>query len=272
MSEEALIKRVARDLVDSKHAVALTGAGISTESGIPDFRGPEGLWKRYDPSLFTYSNFVRNPEGFWRLWLKVRREAFLTDAQPNPGHLALARLEQMGLLKCVITQNVDGLHQKAGSKNVIEFHGNLRYAKCLSCGSKVELEEAVRRAELGELPPKCGCGGILKPDAVLFEEQIPQDALSAALRHVLRCDLMLIVGTSAVVYPAALLPRVAKEKTVGPLWAIGISSEPGEGPAKVIEINLEPTPLTGSIADYTILGRAGEVLPKVVSEVQRLLG
>ncbi len=267
-----LVKRVAEELVSSDHAVALTGAGISTESGIPDFRGPRGLWKKYDPRLFTYSNFVRDPGGFWRLWLEVRREAFLADATPNPGHAALAKLEQMGILKCIITQNVDGLHQKAGSQNVIEFHGNLRYAKCLSCGTRVSIEAAEEAALRGELPPRCGCGGVLKPDAVFFEEQIPQEALRAALEHALVCDLMLVVGTSAVVYPAALLPRVAKERSTGFLWMMGVVSKPRDKPAKVVEVNLEPTPLTDSVADYTILGRAGEMLPKIVEEVERIVG
>jgi len=271
---EELIRQAARDIVKANKVVALTGAGISTESGIPDFRGPDGLWKKYDPEDFTFSRFISDPARFWSVQISIAMDGFsLFTAEPNPAHYALARLEELGKLDCIITQNIDGLHQKAGSRNVVEFHGNVREAICLSCRSIVSIERAAMKAMEGELPPRCdSCGGVLKPNAVLFGEPIPRDALFKAEEEALLCDLMLVIGTSAVVYPAADLPRIAKEKT-GYRWSV-MGYRPqvlNEYGAKVIEVNGEPTPLTGIISDYIIEGRIGEVVPRIVEEVEKLL-
>lgn len=247
--DRRLIEQAARDLLSSRWAVALTGAGISVESGIPDFRSPGGLWSRFDPMEYAHiDSFRRNPEKVWEM-IKEMLE-LTTQAKPNPAHLALAELEEMGLLKAVITQNVDGLHQRAGSKEVIEYHGNHDWLVCIDCGwrrSALDLKPE-------EIPPRCeNCGSIMKPDVVFFGEPIPWRAQVRALEEAQRCDLMLVIGTSAVVYPAADLPRIAK--------AHG---------AKVIEVNLEPTVLTETFSDYLIQGKAGEILPEIVKEVKRL--
>ncbi|MDY6892658.1 MAG: Sir2 family NAD-dependent protein deacetylase, partial [Chloroflexota bacterium] len=169
---------------------------------------------------------------------------------PNPGHRALAELERLGLLKCVITQNMDGLHPKAGSRNVVEYHGSVHKLRCPACGSRYTLDEVSFR----ELPPRCTCGGAMKYDVVHFKEPIPFDVMERSEREALECDLMLICGTSAVVYPFANLPRVGKM---------------GLGPsARIIEINAEPTPLTREgVSDYFIQGKTGEILPQIVKKV-----
>ena len=267
MEAERLLEEAARRIATSKHCVALTGAGISTESGIPDFRGPKGLWRKYDPEDFTLRSFLSNPAKYWRLHLEIF--AGLDRAKPNPAHFALAELERLGKLKCVITQNVDGLHQKAGSRHVVELHGNLGKARCLSCGREYPMGEVEGRVAGGENPPKCSCGGLLKPTVVFFEEPLPFEAFRKAEEEALKCDLMLVVGTSAVVYPAAELPYLAKFKfrPSSPLW---FSSGLGEGKAAIIEVNMEATPLTG-IADLSLFGKAGKILPRLVERVRSML-
>ncbi len=275
-SEEE-IKKAAKDIINSEKIVVLTGAGISTESGIPDFRGKDGLWTKYDPEDFTYSRFLQNPAKYWEMSVELAEFLLTAEPMPNPAHLALARLEELGKLKCIVTQNVDGLHQAAGNTDVIEFHGNLRRVVCIACGEHFPHELALEKAINGELPPLCdNCKGVLKPDAVLFEEPIPRHALERALQEARDCDLMLVIGTSAVVYPAAELPRIAKERDSYRASLFGFSSQSRvldytKG-AKVIEINAEPTPLTGIVSDYLIEGKAGEILPKIVKEVEALLG
>jgi len=274
---EEEIKRAAKDIVASEKIVALTGAGISTESGIPDFRGKDGLWTKYNPEDFTYSKFLQDPANYWKMSLEIGELFLSAEPKPNPAHLALARLEELGKLRCIITQNVDGLHQAAGNTDVIEFHGNLRRVVCISCGERFPHDLALEKASNGELPPRCDkCKGILKPDAVLFEEPIPRYALERSLEEARICDLMLVVGTSAVVYPAAELPRIAKERDGYRAGLFGLYPsrkvvDHTRG-AKVIEINAEPTPLTGIISDYLIEGKAGEILSKIVKEVEKLLG
>ena len=171
------------------------------------------------------------------------------NAKPNSGHIALAEIEKMGYLKEIITQNVDNLHQEAGNTEVIEFHGNFRRAVCLSCGKYYSM----RDIPLEVLPPRCECNGVLKPDAVFFGEPIPEDAFRRANEASQKCKLMLVIGTSAVVYPAASVPRIAKQSG-----------------AIVIEINAEPTPLTGYISDYILIGKAGDILPEIVKEMKNL--
>lgn len=245
--KSALIKRAAKDILNSQKTIALTGAGISVESGIPDFRSAQGLWSKYDPEEYAHiSAFRSNPEKVWRM-LKEMTELVL-GAEPNPAHIALAELERMGLLSAVITQNVDGLHQRAGSKAVIEFHGSNQWLVCLECGHRQESASL----STADIPPRCPtCGSILKPDVVFFGEPIPWEAQTRAFEEAQTCELVLVIGTSAVVYPAGGIPIVAKRSG-----------------AKVAEINVEPTALTGSVSDYLLQGPASKILAKIVEEVK----
>jgi NAD-dependent deacetylase len=254
-----LIERTAADLKNSRYAIVLTGAGMSTEFGIPDFRGPKGIWttdKAAEAKAYErYELFLSDPKSYWEEMLgeKGTHGAFYNDlrkAEPNPGHRALAELEESGMVKCVITQNIDGLHVKAGSKNVIEYHGSVQKLRCHSCGLRCGFEEV----SFEKLPPCCSCGGVLKYDVVHFREPIPFDVMEKAEKEAMECDLMLICGTSAVVYPFANLPRMAK---------LGRKSG-----ATIIELNAEPTPLTREgVSDYMIQGRTGEILPEIAEEV-----
>ena len=245
--KRALIKRAAKDILNSQKTIALTGAGISVESGIPDFRSAQGLWSKYDPEEYAHiSAFRSNPEKVWRM-LKEMTELVL-GAEPNPAHIALAELERMGFLSSVITQNVDGLHQRAGSKAVIEFHGSNQWLVCLECGHRQESASL----STADIPPRCPtCGFILKPDVVFFGEPIPWDAQTRAFEEAQTCELVLVIGTSAVVYPAAGIPIVAKRSG-----------------AKIAEINVEPTTLTGSVSDYLLQGPASKILVKIVEEMK----
>ena len=255
-----LIEQAANDLLNSRYAIALTGAGISTESGIPDFRGPKGIWttdKEAEKKAYErYELFLKDPKSYWEevLGLQGTHGAFyneLKKATPNAGHHALAKLEEWGLLKYVITQNIDGLHIKAGSRYVIEYHGNVHKLRCPECGSRFDFE----MISLEKLPPYCRCGGAMKYDIVHFKEPIPSDVMEKAEKEALTCDLMLICGTSAVVYPFAGLPRAAK-------YGNKLST-------KIIEVNADPTPLTSEgISDYFIPGRTGEVLPKLAELIK----
>ncbi len=270
---EELIERAARDLVNAKYAIALTGAGISTESGIPDFRGPSGIWTK-DPeaerrAYRSYERFLEDPKGWWQESLtSPSLLGNLEKAKPNPGHYALAELETMGILKCVITQNVDGLHEKAGTKRALEYHGSLSKLRCISCNSRFSRDEfdldKLRREN--QLPPHCPkCGGIVKTDGVAFGEPIPHDVAQQSLEEAGKCDLMLICGTSAVVYPFAELPRVARHRKAETAYGAGKTSA-----VTIIEINAEPTPLTEEgVSDYLIRGKTGEILPRLVEEVKR---
>jgi len=238
-----VIERLAEAIRSSKCVVVLTGAGVSTASGIPDFRGPQGLWKRVDPGKFEISYFHLNPDEVWSLMFETLGS--LMSAEPNPAHYALAELESMGHLCGIITQNVDGLHQKAGSKNVVEIHGNIGRTTCLSCGASYE----TRTIEFRGVAPRCpSCGGLLKPDVVFFGEMVRD--FDKALELAMRADLFIAVGTSLYVSPANHLPIVAKRR--GALLAI---------------INQEPTALD-DLADIIIRGRAEEVLPKLVNAIR----
>ncbi len=245
-----LIKETARYLVSARHAVALTGAGISVESGIPPFRGEGGLWEKYDPMEFAHINsFMKNPEKVWKIFMGDMKKV-LQAATPNDGHLGLARLEQLGILKTVITQNVDGLHQMAGNTDVIEFHGNFAWLRCLKCDQRFKTVDI----DLTEAPPRCSCGGIFRPECVFFGEMIPPVALARSQQESSQCDVMLVVGTSALVQPAASMPVIAHQSG-----------------AAVIEINPEPTPLTGRTSTVFIAGKAGRIMNELISEVERLL-
>ena len=229
----------------ARFIAALTGAGISAESGLATFRDAQtGLWARYDPrELATPSAFARNPKLVWD-WYAWRREC-VAAAQPNAGHLALAEIERRAPGFILLTQNVDGLHQRAGSRNVIELHGNIGRVKCSREGRIVERWEASADAV-----PRCtSCGAFLRPDVVWFEEMLPQGALAAAEDAARRCDVLLVIGTSAEVYPAAALPALARERG-----------------ASVVEINPNETPLSAA-ADHVLRGASGIALPALVAEL-----
>ena len=270
---EKLVKRAAKDLVESKYAIALTGAGMSTESGIADFRGPKGIWttnKEAEAQAYQrYELFLNDPKAYWEemLGFPGTHGTFYEEvrkAAPNPGHDALAELEALGILKCVITQNIDGLHKKAGSKKVLEYHGSTHALRCISCGSRFARDEV----SLDELPPRCKCGAALKYDVVHFKESIPLDVLEESEKEASRCDLMLICGTSAVVYPFASLPRMARFHSGGLLPGLGGMGH--KASVRIIEVNADPTPLTHEgISDYLIQGKTGEILPRIVEEVKK---
>ncbi len=244
---EQTLEAAAATLARCGHVIALTGAGISVESGIPDFRSPGGLWERFNPMEYAHINtFLEHPERSWEMFLAV--EQILAAASPNPGHVALAELERIGLLRAVITQNIDGLHQRAGSRVVREFHGTHAHLHCVECGRRYPPGHAV-----DEIPPRCDCGAPLKPAVVLFGEAIPQDAALASSRDSDRCDAMLVVGTSAEVYPAAAIPR-----------QVALRGKP------VIVVDVMETSLSREYPQLFLQGTAGEVLPRLVERVVEL--
>jgi NAD-dependent deacetylase len=269
---DSLIEQAATDLLKSHHAIALTGAGMSTESGIPDFRGPNGIWTKNPEAerraYETYHNFLRDPKGYWQDVLSGRSMlGDLTSAQPNPGHHALVDLEKLGILKSVLTQNIDGLHVKAGNKRVLEYHGSILKLRCPSCGTRYERSEYDLQALMREdkLPPRCSkCSSPIKGDVVHFNEPIPQDVAQESMEEAWKCDLMLICGTSAVVYPFAQLPRIARQRRFDEVRSPVTTTT-------IIEVNAEPTPLTAEgISDYLIQGRTAEILPRIVEAVNKL--
>ncbi len=239
------VTQAAAVLARATSVAALTGAGMSTESGLPDFRSPGGLWAEFDPrDIATLSAFHRTPGRFYEFYRK--RLALLATAAPNPGHRALARLEAEGRLVAVITQNVDGLHQAAGSSRVIELHGNLREAACLECHWTGPISMAAEALDRGELPVCSRCSSRVKPNVVLFEELLPESAYQDAQDVCEHVDALLVVGSSSQVTPAAWLPGVAHERGV-----------------PVIIVNDEPTPLD-HLARVILRGRAGIILPAIV--------
>ena len=278
---EQLIERAARDLASSKYAIALTGAGISTESGIPDFRGPQGVWTKNPEAekraYLSYQRFQEDPKGWWHE--RMASSSALGDmgrAMPNAGHYALVEMERVGLLKCVITQNVDALHERAGTQNLLEYHGSTAKLRCISCGMRFRREEfdLERLLQEDRLPPHCpDCRGLVKTDGVGFGEPIPSDVAHRSLEEVWQCDLMIICGTSAVVYPFAQLPRIARQRQteVERATPTGIHAVEKVPATKIIEVNAEPTPLTlEGVSDYIIQGQTGEILPSIVEEAKRL--
>lgn len=223
------------------HLVAFTGAGISVESGVPPFRGPNGLWSSYDPKYLELTYFHRHPDKCWRIFKEIFYEHFAA-ARPNDAHKVLAHLEALGLLKSLITQNIDNLHQLAGSKKVIEFHGNTRNLLCLSCGEITGANPELFRV----LPPRCSCGGILKPDCIFFGEAIPQEAWFESRREMKSADVVLIAGSTGEVYPAASLPHQAAENG-----------------ARIIEINPKESNFTHTITDLFIALPAGRAMNRI---------
>lgn len=221
--------------------MALTGAGISAESGIPTFRGAGGLWRSFRPEeLATPEAFARDPKLVWEWYLW--RRGLIAQAQPNAGHYALVRLEQRTPRFTLVTQNVDGLHDRAGSRNILKLHGDIWEVRCTACGR----QERDERLAFDCLPPRCACGGLLRPAVVWFGEMLPAAVWQAAEEAVRAAEVLLVAGTSAVVYPAAGLVPLARSAG-----------------AKVIEVNLEQTPLSAS-ADCSLRGKAGEILPDLI--------
>ena len=241
-------ERMAEMLLQSHYAGALTGAGISVESGIPDFRSENGLWAKYDPMEYgDIESFRANPAKVWKMLLEM--DTLLGRALPNPGHVALAQLEQQGILKAVVTQNVDSLHQKAGSLQVIEFHGHNRTLRCEECRRRFARENVF----LDKIPPLCSCGSPLRPEFVFFGEEIPLEAYQQAMAAAQHCDLMLVVGTSATVAPASYLPRTAKRRG-----------------AAVVEVNPKATQLSYDTSDLHLAEPAGRALPAVMAALDAL--
>ncbi len=245
---EDKIAQAQQEIQKASHIVVLTGAGISAESGVPIFRGEEGLWQNYRPEeLATPDAFWKDPKLVWE-WYDWRRNA-VKDAKPNPGHYALAELEHYVQKITLITQNIDGLHQIAGSHDVIEMHGNIWQIKCTKCG---EIEQSFE-VPLPELPPKCKkCGELARPNVVWFGEMIDMSVIDAALGAIEQCQVMLIIGTSGVVEPAASMGLVAKQTN-----------------KTVIEINLDETPSAG-LYDIVIREKSGEILPLLFSSNKTL--
>lgn len=251
---ELLAERAADLIYRAGRVVVFTGAGVSTESGIPDFRSPGGIWSRYDPDDFTIQKFLSSAESRKLHWHMLGREGLMADAQPNPAHLAIAELERMGKLDCVITQNVDNLHQKAGNspEKVFELHGNLRWAVCLDCRKRYPLTEIVPLIREDTGVPDCpACKGMLKPAAVFFGEALPVRELTEASNRARNCDLMLVIGSTLVVYPAAYIPMYARQAG-----------------ARLIIINLSATPMD-SAADVLIPAKAGEAMGMVMKHLRK---
>ena len=245
----------AEAIVRARNVVALTGAGMSVESGIPPFRGPGGLWTKHgEPPLNGFEEFLRDPKAAWRARLDPQgpmRELWerLRAAEPNAGHKALVELERLGVLQCLITQNIDDLHRMAGASRVVEIHGNYTLVRCRGCGRRCPREEV----NLVELPPVCyECGSVMKSDTVSFGEPIPPDVLTLCRQATRDCDCMIVAGTSATVYPAAHFP-------------VAVSEHGG----MVIEINPYPTELTPLCA-FSLRGEAGSLLPALVRSIAAL--
>lgn len=253
--DENQFSLVAGLLLASRHAVVFTGAGMSTESGIPDFRSPGGIWDRFDQSAFDYSSFItslQSRQTHWELFRSLSRKV-----APNAAHFGLAELCRLGLVKAVITQNIDNLHQRAGIPDelIMELHGSMKNFTCLECLKKFPLEKIEVLMQSVPIPECPVCGGTLKPDIVFFGESLPRDALELAGAHARESDLFIVIGSTLTVYPAAYMPEYALSSGAG-----------------LVIINLSPTPLD-SMADAVICARAGEVVPEIVKAVKgRLRG
>ncbi len=240
-------------LYRSGKVVVFTGAGVSTESGIPDFRSPGGIWSRYDLDDFTIQRFVSDKAARKRNW-QFRKEFVSANYQPNPAHYAIVELEKLGKLTCVITQNIDGLHHAAGNseERIIELHGTIKYAKCLDCNDHLPLIDVLKRIDGGEDDPHCKkCGGLLKAATVSFGEAMPQDKMYLAERSSQECDLFIVIGSSLIVFPAAGMPLIAKRAG-----------------AKLVIINYTATDMD-SQADVVVHAKAGNVMKAILEMVKQ---
>ena len=247
------IKKAAEIIVDSSYLTCLTGAGISVESGIRPFRGPGGLWtEKGEPSMDGYQRFLDDPEAYWER--RIRRESefasTILNSKPNPGHFALAELEKIGILKSLITQNIDNLHYEAGSENVLEIHGNMLYLRCIECGEKWNMKEF----NIEDIPPRCPeCNGIIKSDTVMFGEPIPREVLRRCFEEAEKSDCMIVAGTSATVAPASSLPFIVKRND-----------------GYLVEANIRPSEIS-DLCDVNIEAPSGKSLPLLVKEIKALL-
>ncbi|MFX1564862.1 MAG: NAD-dependent protein deacylase [Promethearchaeota archaeon] len=246
------IEKAAQMILDSKSTIALTGAGVSTKSGIPDFRGPDGLWTKVNPANFaSVDGFLSDPKSWWEMALEMAPTVL--KAKPNPAHTTLAELERMGLLTIIITQNVDGLHQQAGNQHVLEVHGSLFSGTCTVCQFNVDRKFLQKAMSKRQIPVMCPtCGGLIKLDTVFFGEALPQKELASSIEAARHCKLMLAIGSYLVVYPVASLPTIAKQSG-----------------AKLIIINQEPTPFD-PVADLVFTAEAGETLTAIVRVIKSL--
>lgn len=231
----------------AKGLTAFTGAGISVESGIPPFRGAGGLWEKYDPKYIEIEFFYSHPEESWAEMKKIFFNS-MGIAQPNMTHKTLAKLEELGFLKGIITQNIDNLHQKAGSKKVLEYHGTIDTLLCTKCYKRYKTKETDLSAAL----PKCSCGGILKPDFVFYGEGINPQVYQESLALALQTDVMLVVGTSGEVMPACSLPMIAKQ----------------QNGAVIIEVNTLPSAYTSGISDYFFEQKAGDFFGEIAKRIK----
>ena len=241
-----LIEKLKDIFANSTHLIAFTGAGLSAESGIPTYRGAGGLWTKYDPGIYANINyFLEDPSYYWNFF-REERYPVIKQAKPNVAHYSLVKWEKEGKLSHVITQNIDGLHQKAGQSNVIELHGNTREIVCMDCNKIFSMEEVYKLLEY-EFPPKCSiCQGLLRPNTVFFGEPLLQKKLNEAMQLALKCDLFLVLGSSLVVSPAAQIPKIAKD-----------------GGAALVIINVDKTPLD-DISDLVIHDKVSKVLSKII--------
>lgn len=244
------IKNAAEMLLEANYVCAFTGAGISVESGIPPFRGENGLWSQYDPIVLDINYFHNQPLESWKVIKEIFYD-FFGKAEINSAHRALAELEEMGIVNSVITQNIDNLHSKAGSRKVYEFHGNSHRLICENCANVY----SSRDIDLSVLPPICSkCETVLKPDFVFFGEPIPEPANSLSFRQIDLADLFLVIGTTGKILPASLIPFEAKRAG-----------------AKIVEINIKPTNYTHEISDLFLQGKAGEIMDQLLEEVKKLI-
>ncbi|MGE5342027.1 MAG: SIR2 family NAD-dependent protein deacylase [Candidatus Omnitrophota bacterium] len=244
---DAHIKQAAQWIKNSRHTTVFTGAGISVESGIPPFRGENGIYNKYDPAMLEIDYFRRHPNKCWPLIKEIFYD-FLGQAKPNDAHKQVARLEQTGYVKAVITQNIDNLHQEAGSRTVFEFHGTCRTLSCVMCRKVYKAEEI----SFIPMPPRCsGCNGLLKPNFVFFGEAIPREANALSFAEAQLADVFLVIGTTGEVMPACMIPIQARDNG-----------------AKVIEINTEPSTFTYSITDVFLRGKASEMMNALVRKIE----
>ena len=239
--DEDLYQLASNWISKSKYSVTFTGAGVSVESGIPPFRGENGLWSKYNPIFLETNYFLEHPKESWDLIKEIFYD-FFGSASPNDAHYIIAELEKKGYIKSVITQNIDNLHQKAGSKNVIEFHGTSRTLTCITCNHKYDSSRFIK-----QLPPRCPrCGGLLKPDFVFFGEPIPKDIYEKSVKEASSADLFILIGTTGEIMPASAIPFIAQKNR-----------------AKFIEININESNYTNSIVDIFLKGKASVILKKI---------
>ena len=255
---EEQLKQIAQWITTSTRVVVFSGAGLSTESGIPDFRSPGGVWDRYNPEDFYFQNFLASEnsrEKYWQMATEMYEP--IRKAQPNPAHLAISELEKLGKLDCIITQNIDGLHFKAGNseEKVIQLHGTAIFVSCLSCKKRYDRDEIQERIKNGLKAPRCDdCGGHLKPATISFGQSMPEKETQEAYHRSSTCDLFVVIGSSLVVQPAASMPLVAKRNG-----------------ARLVIINRDPTAYD-DMADIVIHGRAGPTMASILGYVKKGLG